>query len=178
MHSWPAFKGRSHWKPRFALSNVHCSSGIPSLGALLFDKVFHILANLPRTLIKHFNAVKWNLQLTRVKFSISQYTINSFGWVTSHSVREVFLSNHPEWKSFEFQADVHCTISCTSAWRSGFILGVTAVWSSPTYLKVKKDERPAVSGNILYKTLASSCLFSQNTFLCLLLVSPCVHLTL
>lgn len=25
-----------------------------------------------------------------------------------------FVSNHPEWKSFEFQAAVHCTISCAA----------------------------------------------------------------
>lgn len=74
--------------------------------------------------------------------------------------RFFFASDHPEWQSFEFQADVHCTISCMSAWRSSSILGVTAVWSAPTYSSLK-DERPAVSGNILAEDAHISCLFSQ-----------------
>lgn len=90
-------------------------------------------------------------------FQISQYTINDY---------DVFVGIHPERKPFVLQADVRCAISGTSAWRSGFILGVTAVWSAPTYSS-RKDERPAVSGNILVEDGHISCLLSQNTFLCL-----------
>lgn len=34
---------RNHWEPGLALSNLHCLICIPSLGALLFDKLFHKL---------------------------------------------------------------------------------------------------------------------------------------
>lgn len=135
---------RVHWEPRWALVTCNIWFIFPAwelyyLIRYFTDQGLYILVNLPNqcTLIKHVRSL-YISSTTMLNFPVSQYTINDFRWIPSHTALENFVSNHPEWKSFEFQTDVHCTTSCTSAWRSGFILGVTAVWSAPTYSSLKR----------------------------------------